>query len=125
MSSNGGSLTATCSRLAVSVDLSLPNELSARHRLDTRVVLPHVGDVTVIVRDSDDPPNHIRRVPNKRLEGLNGHAQSPATATVASNGTSEDTVGLCPPSTATHSRMLSAKITTTEIMKNAATPASR
>ena len=40
-------------------------------------------------------------------------------------GTSDEITGFRPPSTAHHSRMLSARITTTETMKNAATAASR
>ena len=51
--------------------------------------------------------------------------QSPANTTRASKCASVDIAGLRPRSTALHSRILSTRITTTEIMKNAATAASR
>jgi len=112
-------------RAAISVNLSLLNELRARHHLRTGMVLSHMRHIAVIVRDTDHSSNHVRGVPYDGFERLDSHAQSPATATLASKGTSDETVGLWPPSTATHSRTLSAKMTTTEIMKKPATPASR
>src|SRR5207248_10513685 len=99
-------------------------ELLAAERHTAGMAFADVREVAIVVRCADDSPNDDGRARQPRASERD-HSQSPATATRGWNGASLDSAGLRPCRTAAHSRMLSARMTTTEIMKNAATPASR
>src|SRR5688572_2598220 len=70
------------------------------------------------------PTSTSNQLPAQQAATTSEKRQSPATATLPSNGTSVETAGFFPPSTDTHSRTDPARITITESAKNAATPAS-
>ena len=85
----------------------------------------HVREVVVVVRRADDAPNDRSRHGRASAVERSHHLSLPPRRRAAGTAPPYDVAGFRPRSTAVHSRKLSARITTTEIMKNAATAASR